>query len=167
VARAALDQLGLDRMLWMPTGNPRYREPAVASGEHRVAMLALALQGEPRWEIDPRELGPNVSGFTVDTLQELRLELGRDTELVLLMGADQLGKLASWHRPAEVRRLATLAAAGRPGFDAGKEKALRVEMPPMAISGTDIRARVARGEDIAGLVPSAVANYISEQRLYR
>ena len=167
MARAAQEQLGLDKVVWMPTGNPRYREPAVASGEHRVAMLRLALEREPRWEIDARELGPNVSGFTVDTLQELRLELGRDTELVLLMGADQLGKLATWHQPAEVRRLATLAAAGRPGFETGQEKALRVEMPPMAISGTDIRARVARGEDIAALVPAAVASYISGQRLYR
>lgn len=151
----------------MPTGNPRYREAPVASGEHRVAMLRLALEGEPRWEIDTRELAPGVSGFTVDTLHELRLELGRDTELVLLMGADQLGRLSSWHRPDEVRRLARIAAAGRPGFDAGRENALRVEMPPMAISGKDIRARVARGEDIAALVPGAVATYISEQGLYR
>ena len=167
MARAALEQLDLDRILWMPTGKPRYRDAPVAAPEHRLAMLRLALEGETGAEIDARELAPGASGYTVDTLHELRLELGRDTELVLLMGADQLAKFAAWHRPDEVKRLASIAVAARPGIAGASEKAQRVEMEPLAISGTDIRARVARGESIDALVPPAVAGYIAEHGLYR
>lgn len=173
MARAALEQLDLEKILWMPTGAPRYRQAPVASAGHRVAMLRLALEGEPRsassrCEIDVRELAPGASAYTVDTLHELRLELGRETALVLLLGADQFEKLGSWHRPDEVKRLARIAVFGRPGFGGkiGRE-ALLVEMPPMAVAGSDIRARLARGEDIGELVPASVATYIAEHGLYR
>ena len=165
MARAALDELQPEKVLFMPTGAPRYRMPAVASGKHRLAMLRLATEGEPRFEIDARELAPGVSGYTVDTLRELRLELGAHTELWLLMGADQYSKLGSWHRPQDVKRLARIAVFARPGTDLA-EKAHLVPMPPMPISASEIRGRVARGEDISALVPPAVANYIAGHRLY-
>jgi nicotinate-nucleotide adenylyltransferase len=167
MAGAALDQLKLDKVLWMPTGNPGYRNPPLASGEHRVAMLRLALEGEPRYEVDPRELLLGASGYTVDSLHELRLELGPDASLVLLMGADQFAKLGSWHRPDEVARLARIAVFARPGFEVNQEKTLLVAMEPMPISGTEIRERVGRGEDISGLVPAPVASYIARHGLYR
>ena len=166
MARAALDELKLDKLLFMPTGSPRYRTPAVASGEHRVAMLQAAIDGEPRYEIDARELAPGASGYTVDTLRELRLELGADTPLWLLMGADQYGKLDSWHRPQDVKKLANIAVFARPGF-ALSEKVRLVPMQPMPVSASEIRARVARGDDISALVPPAVANHIASHRLYR
>jgi nicotinate-nucleotide adenylyltransferase len=150
----------------MPTGAPRYRTPAVASGEHRVAMLRLALEENPSYEIDARELAPGASGYTVDTLRELRLELGADIELWLLMGADQYAKLDTWHRAADVRRMARVAVVGRPGVSLDKRVPL-IPMEPMKISASDIRARVARGEDIAALVPPPVANYIEQHGLYR
>jgi nicotinate-nucleotide adenylyltransferase len=164
MARAAREYLKLDRVLFMPTGSPRYRTPAVASGEQRVDMLRLALEGNDDFEIDARELAPGASGYTVDTLRELRLELGKDTELWLLMGADQYEKLDSWHRPDDVKRLAKLGVFARPGV------ALKgisvIPMESMAVSSSEIRARCARGEDISPLVPPAVANYIAAQRLY-
>jgi len=167
MAGAALDQLKLDKVLWMPTGNPGYRNPPLASGEHRVAMLRFALEGEPRYEIDARELSPGASGFTVDTLHELRLELGADARLHLLMGADQFAKLGSWHRPDEVARLARIAVFARPGFEVKQEKILLVAIKPVPISGSEIRERVARGEDISALVPVPVASYIARHGLYR
>ncbi|MCZ2982615.1 hypothetical protein NYY70_20775, partial [Acinetobacter baumannii] len=87
----------------------RYRTPPVASAEHRLAMLKLALDGEARFEIDPRELAPSASGYTADTLAQLHDELGPRVPVFLLMGADQYAKLDSWHRPQEVRRLARIA----------------------------------------------------------
>ncbi|HSA90454.1 MAG TPA: nicotinate-nucleotide adenylyltransferase [Burkholderiales bacterium] len=165
MARAALEHLELEKVLFMPTGSPRYRTPAAASGEQRVAMLRLALGDEPRYEIDARELAPGASGYTVDTLRELRLELGADTELWLLMGADQYAKLDTWHRPDDVKRLAKIAVFSRPGVSL-KAGASVIPMPPMKISASEIRARVARGDDISALVPPGVASYIGQQRLY-
>jgi nicotinate-nucleotide adenylyltransferase len=164
MARAALDHLQLDKLLFIPTGTTRYRNPAVASGDDRVEMLRLALAGEPRFGVDTRELQPGASGYTLDTLNALRSELA-DADLHLLMGADQYEKLASWHRPEELKRLAKIAVFGRPGIEL-KEQMKLIPMKPMPVSASEIRARARRGEDIGHLVPAAVANYIVRRRLY-
>lgn len=166
MARAALGELDLDKILWMPTGSPRYRKPPVASAEHRLAMLRLAIGEEPRYEIDARELAPQASGYTLDTLQALRAELGSEVPLYLLLGADQYAKFESWYRPREVERLARIAVFARPGFPLGSKQAIHVPMEPLAISASDIRERAARGEDLSALVPAPVANYIVRHRLY-
>ncbi len=165
MARAALKELRLDRVLFIPTGLPKYRRAAVASGKHRIAMLRLALAGNERFAIDERELAPGASGYTVDTLQALRSELG-EVDLHLLMGADQYAKLGSWHRPGELARLAHIAVFARPGIEL-EGKVRLIPMEPMPVSASEIRARAARGEDISALVPPAVANYIARQGLYR
>jgi nicotinate-nucleotide adenylyltransferase len=166
MARAALDELKLDKILWMPTGSPRYRKPAVASPEHRLAMLRLALGSESRYEIDARELAPQASAYTVDALQGLRAELGPQATLYLLLGADQYSKFETWHRPRDVERLARIAVFARPGFAPARGDAIHVAFEPLAISGSEIRARAARGEDISALMPAPVANYIARHGLY-
>ena len=165
MARAALDELKLEKILFMPTGAPRYRTPAVASGEHRVAMLRLALADNESCEIDARELAPGASGYTIDTLKELRLELGAATELWLLMGADQYAKFETWHRPDDIRKLARIAVFERPGISLDKGVAV-IPMKPMPVSASEIRARAGRGEDISAFVPAAVADYIGRHGLY-
>lgn len=166
MARAAIEHLGVQKILWIPTGTTRYRDPAVASAHDRLAMLRLAIEGDERSEIDPRELSPGASGYTVDTLHELRLENG-DTPLYLLMGADQYAKLGTWHRPDEVRRLARIAVFARPDFPIRDSRVKIVPLAPLPLSASDIRARAGRGEDISALVPPAVANYIATHGLYR
>ena len=167
MARAALEHLHLARILWVPTGNPDYRKPARASPRHRLAMLELALAGEPRYEIDTRELAPGASPYTVDTLRRMRAEPGGGGEIVLLLGSDQYAKLESWHEPQEVRRLARIAVFERPGAPVRDAGVQIVPFEPMPVSASDIRARAARGEDLSGLVPAPVANYIARHRLYR
>jgi nicotinate-nucleotide adenylyltransferase len=166
MARAALAQLALDKVLWIPTGAPDYRTPPVASAPDRLAMLRLALEHEPLYELDLREISGGATGYTADTLKELRLELGPATEIWLLLGADQYEKLDGWYRPQEVRRLARLGVFARPGFPSPGPQATTVALAPMDISGSEIRARAARGESLDGLVPDAVAHYISDKRLY-
>ena len=167
MGRAALAELGLEKILWIPTGAPGYRDAPVASGEDRVAMLKLALESEPRYEIDERELGGGATGYTFDTLTELRLENGPDAELWLLMGADQYSKFEDWHRPHDIRKLAKIGVFDRPGSHARDAGARVISFTPMNVSASDIRARTARGEDISALVPAAVANYIGANGLYR
>ena len=161
IARAALEQLRLGRILWLPTGSPRYRDPARTPAAHRVAMLRLAIEGEPRYEIDERELAPGHSGYTVDTLKSLG---GRP---VLLLGADQYAKFESWHRWQEILELASIAVFARPGWSAPNGRVQSVAFQPMDVSASDIRARLARGDDVASLVPARVLDYIRQHRLYR
>jgi nicotinate-nucleotide adenylyltransferase len=167
MAGAALRELRLDEILWIPTGAPGYRNAPVASPEHRLSMLKLALAGEPRYRVDIRELAPGATGYTVDTLKSLRGEVGSTASLYLLIGADQYAALATWQRPDEVKKLARIAVFARPGFKLAGKDAETVPMKPLAISASDIRARVARGERLAGLVPPAVAAYIAQHGLYR
>lgn len=165
IARLALQQLGLARILWIPTGAPGYRTAPVAPAADRVAMLRLALAGEPRFEIDERELSPRASGYTVDTLAALKAEHPGDA-IVFLMGADQYQKRADWHRWADIEKLCEVAVVARPGctLDAG---ARILHMQPLEISASDIRARLARGEEVSALLPAPVLAYIRASGLYR
>jgi nicotinate-nucleotide adenylyltransferase len=161
MARAALEALALERILWMPTGSPKYRAPARTPGHHRVAMLRLALEGELRYAIDERELAPGHTGYTVDTLKSLGFRP------VLLLGADQYAKLETWHRWREVLELAEIAVFARPGWPQADGRARVVPMAPLAISASEIRARLARGGDVSAMVPAKVLDYIRQHNLYR
>jgi nicotinate-nucleotide adenylyltransferase len=165
IARAALERLGLERILWLPTGAPGYRRPPVAAAADRVAMLKLALGAEPRYAIDERELQPGASGYTFDTVSALRRE-NPQSGYVLLMGSDQYEKRSSWHRWGELEKLCEVAVVPRPGSrtDASVQS---LAMDPSTVSASDIRARIARGEDVSAMLPAAVLDYIRRKGLYR
>jgi nicotinate-nucleotide adenylyltransferase len=165
MARSALERLGLGRVLWIPTGAPPYRPAPVAAAAHRVAMLQLAIAGEPRYAIDARELQPGASGFTFDSVSALKIENPQD-RFVLMMGADQYEKRATWHRWADLEKICEVAVFARPGSNLNG-KAKTIPMTPMAISASDLRARIGRGDDVSELLPAPVLAYIREQRLYR
>jgi len=191
IAQLALDVLRVVQVLWIPTGRPGYRDAPVASAAHRVAMLRLALGGEPRYAIDERELVDGASGYTVDTLTALRRQHDADRALVLLMGDDQFAKLDRWHRWKDLFALAHIAVFARPGDDfppspavAAEREArgdrangawrrrsagavIRVEMPPLKISATDLRERIGRGEDLSAWLPAPVIDYVARHRLYQ
>lgn len=171
IARRALEVLGGARILWMPTGAPGYRSPPVAPAAHRVAMLKLAIAGEPRFALDERELAAGASGYTFDTLTALRLELGGAMPLVILIGSDQYAKLDTWHRSQELFALCRFAVFGRSErgtvpHSAPRQDVIHVDMPPIAISASDIRQRIGRGEDVSAMLPEAVLRYIQRHHLY-
>jgi len=191
IAQFALDRLRLARVLWIPTGQPGYRDAPIAAPAHRVAMLRLALGGATQHQIDERELRAGASGYTVDTLGALRAELGTAQALVLLMGEDQFAKLDRWHRWTQLFELAHLAVFARPGWaltqggaiaaecaaraeppdGAWRDRAagamIRVEMPVLEVSATALRAQLARGEDAAAWLTPEVRDYIARHNLYR
>ena len=164
LAQCALASLGLGRILWIPTGATRYRKPPVAPAKDRVAMLRLALGGDARHAIDERELDAGASGFTIDTLRALRAE-NPAGEFTLLMGTDQFETRATWHRWADIEKLCDIAVCARPGSKLDG-KAKTIPLSPMAISASDIRARLARGENPSALLPAPVLAYIHAHRLY-
>jgi len=166
VASAALRALELERILWLPTGAPPYRPAPVAAPVHRVAMLKLAIAGEPRYEVDERELAPGASGFTYDSVKALR-ERNPDTAFTLLMGADQYEKRESWHRWQDLLKICRIAVIERPDSEKPEGNIIHIPMTPLAISASDIRARIGRNEDVSAMLPAPVLGYIRQHGLYR
>jgi nicotinate-nucleotide adenylyltransferase len=162
IARAALRELGLQQILWIPTGAPPYRPAPVAAAEHRLAMLKLAVAGEPRYAIDERELRPGASGFTFDSVKALKAE-NPEAKFTLLMGTDQYAKRDTWHRWPDLQELCEIAVVARPGSNVN---AKTIPMPPSSTSASDVRGRIGRGEDVAAMLPPAVLAYIKEKGLY-
>ena len=165
IAAAALRELGLKQVLWLPTGAPPYRPAPVAAAAHRLAMLELATSGEPRYAVDERELEPGASGFTFDSLSSLHKSNPGKT-YVLLLGADQYAKRDSWRRWKELEKLCDIAVVARPGWKLDA-KIRTIAMTPLPVSASDIRARVARGEDVSAMLPPPVLGYIRDKGLYR
>jgi nicotinate-nucleotide adenylyltransferase len=165
IASAALRALDLEKILWLPTGTPPYRPAPVAAAPHRLAMLKLATAGEPRHAIDERELRPGASGFTFDSISSLNNEQP-ENRFVLIMGADQYEKRATWHRWADIEKLCDVAVVSRAGSNL-HGKAKTIPMTPMAISASDIRARIGRGDDVSAMLPAPVLGYVRAQGLYR
>jgi nicotinate-nucleotide adenylyltransferase len=172
LARQALDELRLDELRWVPVGQAWQKTRAMTPATHREAMLKLAIAGEPRFVLDRREIERPGPSYTVETVRELQAAEPQ-AEWFLIIGADQYAGLHTWHGFDELLRRVTLAVALRPGAPAEADPRvraapmLRLNLPPTAVSATDIRARAAAGADIAALVPPAVADYIDHHRLYR
>ena len=133
---------------------------------HRLAMATLAVADNPHFAVDDRETRRPGPSYTVETLEELHAE--GHTNLVLILGADALADLPTWNQPARILELATIAVAPKPGFQNPKSKIqnVAIEMPPLAISSTLIRARVASGQPIRYLVVDSVMAYIRTLSLY-
>ncbi len=172
LARAALHDLDLAEVRWVPAGQPWQKERPVSAAVHREAMLRLAIGDEPRFVLDRIELEREGPSFTLDTVRALQAAMP-GCEWFLLIGQDQYAGLHTWKDWQELLARVTLAVANRPGAaPAVHPEVLRfphrsVPLPMLDISATDIRRRVAQGRDISTLVPAAVAGYIEHNALYR
>ncbi|MBI3144367.1 MAG: nicotinate-nucleotide adenylyltransferase [Pseudogulbenkiania sp.] len=191
MAEAFRDQCRLAEVRLIPAGQPYHRAQAPhASPEQRLAMVRLAIAGRPGLVADAREVRRPRPAYTVETLEEVRAELRPEVPLWLLIGGDSLATLDRWRRWRELFELAHVAVALRPGFDpATLPPAVRHEwqtrqvpdfpnrtpsgtirplaLPPVALSATDIRARLARGDDVSMLIPPPVLGYLRAHRLYQ
>ena len=185
LAEAALDQLGLDALHIMPTGQAWHKARSLTPAEHRVAMCQLAFGDLPRTLIDRRETIRQGPSYTADTLTELAREYPGAT-LYLVLGADQLLAFKSWVHWPEVLARAQLAVANRAlhiGADAALDQREKMDlsavdlpfvtlsMPLNNISASAVRSRVdqpaTQSAAIARLVPAGVASYISDHSLYQ
>ncbi len=179
LACAARDELGLEQVLFVPAGQPwRKTGQEIGANEDRLAMLRLALEGDPSFQIATLELERSGPSYTADTLEALAAQR-RGDEMYFIVGQDALMDLPNWVRPERILELARLAVARRPEVSAEaleeaqrrvpglRERVFRLKMPPVEVSATEIRERVRRGQPIRGMVPAAVEGYIREHRLYR
>lgn len=178
-AQEALDRAALDRVLFVPNQqNPLKLDEPTSETEHRIAMAALAIADNASFELSRADVDRPGPSFTVDLLETLQADLSDDS-LALIVGMDVLHELHRWREPKRLLELAQMIAISRPGQEMvdpadletrlpGVSERVRViETPGVAISSTELRARVAAGRPIRYLVPDAVAAYIEGHRLYR
>lgn len=167
-AEAALERLGLDRVLMLPSGEPPYKR-VHASREDRMRMVTLACADRPGLEPCDAEIRRPGATYTVDTLRALRKDHPSDI-FCYILGRDAAESLPKWRGIGEIASLASFAVIDRPGFgQIPQVPGLNIECVPAKcpdISSGRVRERVAAGEDIGGLVPDNVAAYIRAQGLY-
>jgi len=192
LAEEMADALGLDRVLFIPAGQPPHRGTPRTAASHRLEMVRRAIAGNPRFVADAREVQRPHPSYTVDTLTTLRAELGDAQPLWLLLGADAFLGLPSWHDWRRLFELANIAVAERPGARLMQSDAIMEPLksevlqrqpadgtatgpagsvllratPPLDISATAIRDILARHGSARYLLPDAVLDYIHEHQLY-
>jgi nicotinate-nucleotide adenylyltransferase len=165
LARDAIEQLSLDRVIFIPAAISPHKPGTVpAPGAARREMLEAAIAGEPRFSVDACELEREGPSFAIETVESMRDQFAA-AALFYLIGEDNVPKLDTWHRIAELRQLVTFVV-----FDRGQSR-IPHAMPKLSrridISATEIRRRVAEGLPIDHLVPPPVATLIAKQHLYQ
>lgn len=181
IAEHAREQLELDRVFFVPSGNPPHKaSDRISSARQRLEMVQLAIAGNADFALCDFEVRRETVSFTVDTLRHLS-ESQADAELFLLLGADNLHDLPRWRQPKEIAALAHLCFAGRPGIQldfsvlndilssehAQDVRTHQLTAPLLEISSTQIRRRVSEGKSVRYLVPPPVHAYIQTEKLYQ
>jgi nicotinate-nucleotide adenylyltransferase len=188
------ERLALAEVRFVPARIPPHRAAPNVTAEHRLAMVRLATRGNPRFRVDDRECHREGPSYTVDTLAELRAELGQARPLMLIMGEDAYLSLTTWSRWERLYDLAHIVVAARPGFDLELERlnaplaaqtaprltsrpqdllpvshgrVLAADTTPLPISATDIRAHLETGHSARYLLPEEVLAYIRTHHLYK
>ncbi len=185
-----LDLFDFERLNLMPCAVPPHREMPGCSAEHRAAMVELATEREPRLACDPRELRREGPSYTIDSLEELRAELGSARSLCLVMGGDAIHNIRTWHRWQELLDYCNIIVIARPGWEfpeqgeehdwLARHRAASARhllgspaglvwlerLRPLSISSTEIRDLLATGRSPRYLLPEPVLDYIERNALY-
>ena len=162
----------LDEVIFVPTGQPYLKGTrAVSPAEDRYLMTVIATASNPRFSVSRVDIDRPGRTYTIDTLRDLRAAAGPFDELFFITGADALAEILTWQAADELFTLAHFVGCTRPGHrltGAGlpEDKVSLVEIPALAISSTECRARVAAGEPVWYLVPDGVVQYIAKRHLY-
>ncbi|MER5458496.1 nicotinate-nucleotide adenylyltransferase [Micromonospora sp. NPDC002389] len=172
-ASEVADRFGLDEVVFVPTGRPWQKaDVPVSPAEDRYLMTVIATASNPRFQVSRVDIDRGGPTYTVDTLRDLRAEYGPKAQLFFITGADALERILSWKDLDEIFELAHFIGVTRPGFEltdahVPADTVSLVQVPAMAISSTDCRARVSRGVPVWYLVPDGVVQYIAKRRLYQ
>jgi len=175
VARAALEELGLNRFFFIPAARSPFKpDRTPISPTHRARMLRLALAGQDWCEIDEQELGRGGISYTVDTVRNYAQRFSQ-ARLFYLIGADHVEKLPRWREASELAKMAEFVVIPRPNAPGSEAGGAAVPVPfrgrrltgfPFGVSSSQIRARVKAGLPIEPMVPPAVAETIRNNGLY-
>ncbi len=180
IAQAAFEQLGLDKVVFIPNGRIVYKDMRdEAQSRHRFNMLRTVIESNPDFELSDIEISRAETSYTADTLTRLKSGEYKDAELYFLVGADSLDYMEKWYRPDVIFDLCTVAAAERPGFDkididkkiselteAFGAKIEKISIPLIGVSSTMLRQKLAAGESIRYLTHDSIIEYIKRHDLY-
>jgi nicotinate-nucleotide adenylyltransferase len=180
IAEEARLKFRFARVLFVPAGQPWLKTGRkITPAANRVEMVKLAIAANPHFEISAVDVDRPGPSLSVETVAILQQQLGAEARLFFLVGWDSLAELPQWKEPDRLIQLCKLVAVTRPGFSRPGLKAMEasvpgvtrsvvwLDIPPVDISSTGIRNRVAQGLSVHGLVPEAVESYIKERKLYR
>jgi len=162
----------LDEVIFVPTGQPYQKDDRkVSPAEDRYLMTVIATASNPRFSVSRVDIDRPGATYTIDTLRDLHEANGPDADLYFITGADALENILTWHDVDTLFSLAHFVGCTRPGHrltGAGLPdgKVSLVEIPALAISSSECRARVAAGEPVWYLVPDGVVQYIAKRHLY-
>jgi nicotinate-nucleotide adenylyltransferase len=166
-------RLELDEVVFVPAGAPWQKaDRVVSAAEDRYLMTVIATASNPRFSVSRSEVDRAGPTYTIDTLREMR-DANPDDELFFITGSDALAQILGWREADELFELAQFVGVSRPGhatpdlagFPEGAVTLL--DIPALAISSSDLRARVRAGEPVHYLVPDGVVQHIAKRHLYR
>ncbi len=183
-AQEALSQFKLDKVIFIPTGNPPHKvEDKVVSAEDRYIMTVIATSSNSNFFVSRMEVERKGKSYTIDTVRQLKKIYGKNSQLFFVTGADAILEILTWKDTNEIVNLCRFIAATRPGYDFTRLEELKrklfssradadkrifvMEIPALSISSTDIRSRVKNNRPIDYLLPEGVNNYILKYGLYK
>jgi len=174
VAHKAMEDLGLDKVIFMPSANPPHKQGQKVTDPYiRYEMVKMAIRGEPGFQISDYELSSSELSYTYKTLKHFN-ELEPDTEWYFLTGSDCLADVEKWKNPDEIFELCRFVVYNRTGYDIDDlkesryfKKAVLLEMPTLDISATRLRADINSGKDVSSLIPESVYYLIQQLKLYK
>jgi len=179
-AETARVEFDLDNVLFIPTGKPPHKlHHKITDAYERFTMVQMSIKNNKYFKVSNMEIVREGPTYTIDTLKILH-ELLPNQELYFITGTDALLDLLTWREPDNIVKLAKIIGASRPGYDSRKffaeitkrypyikDRIFELEVPALAISSTDIRARVRNNKSIRYLLPDEVRLYIKERNLYK
>ncbi len=170
LAEAALKQLKLDRLYFIPTfQHPLEKKDAQASAEDRLEMIRIAIRNEPKFAISDFEIKQKGVSYTVETIKEFRKQFPKPSELFFITGGDWGKNLDQWKEIDTIFSLAHFVVASRPGFDLKNlPKSVQIlDFVPLNVSSTQLRKQIKDGKSSPAFIPSDVLTYMKRKRLYQ
>ena len=175
LARAAIQNLELDEVLFMPASRNPLKQRPIASAKHRLAMTQILIKDEPAMAVSDLEISRGGQSYAVETLEELQAV--QPADYWFIVGGDALKDLTQWKNPDRLLKLCRIAVAVRPPQTESmvrahipeeyRERVDLLEMPPLDIASFDIRDRLARRRAVGNSFPTPLLDYVEKNKLYR
>lgn len=168
MARAALEQMGLDRVIFIPSCVPPHKKmPTLFSAEDRLRMIRSAIAGIPEFEVSDFEIRKGGKSYSIDTVRHFRSIVPAAEKLFFIVGGDAINQLDHWRDIGQLKELCSFVSVNRPGYPRGAAKLQyhAVTMNGIEMSSTEIRKRILGRKSIRFLVPDSVLRYILKNNL--